>query len=88
MDKKKLEITLANAESQKTILENAYKIAYADYSDEIRKDAERTASSVEQEDRREARLEKYRNSERAAKTALDNQTQVVSDLRTQLHSSH
>ncbi|HFO2533755.1 TPA: hypothetical protein ACHJX8_003675 [Yersinia enterocolitica] len=88
MDKKELEIALVYAESQEAILRDELRIAEINYTDEIQRYSVSTDGSIAQEVRRDASLEKFRNIERAAQTALVNQTQVVSDLRTQLHSYH
>ena len=88
MDKKELEIALANAESQEAILGDELRIANTNYNDKTQRDSLRTDGSMAQEARREECLEKLRNIELAARTALDNQTQVVSQLRTQLHFCH
>lgn len=88
MDKNELEIKLAIAMSQEAILRDELIVAEANYNDEIQRDADRTDGGMAQEKRREVRLEKLRNIVRTAKTALVDQTHVVSHLSTQLCSCH
>ncbi len=80
MDKKELEVQLANEAAVLVKCRTAFDTVRAEYLRALQRDCHRSEGSGAQEARHEAILETLRNDERMADAALSNQLRVVAEL--------
>ncbi|WP_426507291.1 hypothetical protein [Serratia proteamaculans] len=80
MDKKELEVQLATEAAVLVQRRTDFDAARAEYLRASKRDCHRSEGSGAQDARHEALLETFRNDERMAEAALNNQQRVVAEL--------